>query len=70
MQLIGAPTRETIDLALNVGGTFFLPYQLYYTPEQVRRAYPQIDTFFAAKQRYDPQGLLTSTFYERYGPRA
>src|SRR5262249_6057607 len=26
-------TRETIDLALDVGGTFFLPYQLYYSPE-------------------------------------
>jgi FAD/FMN-containing dehydrogenase len=63
-------TQETIDLALGLGGTFFLPYQLHYTPEQVKRAYPQIDSFFEAKQRYDPTGLLTSTFYERYGPRS
>jgi FAD/FMN-containing dehydrogenase len=62
-------TRETIDLALGVGGTFFLPYQLYYTAEQVQQAYPQIDAFFAAKRQYDPQGLLTNTFYERFGPR-
>jgi hypothetical protein len=64
-----AMTRETIDLALSQQGTFFLPYQLHYTPEQVRRAYPQIDSFFEAKRRYDPQELLTSTFYERYGPQ-
>jgi FAD/FMN-containing dehydrogenase len=62
-------TRETIDLTLGLQGTFFLPYQLYYTPEQVRRAYPQIDAFFEAKRRYDPQEILTSTFYERYGPQ-
>ncbi|HZO29614.1 MAG TPA: FAD-binding oxidoreductase [Chloroflexota bacterium] len=62
-------TRETIDLALSLNGTFFLPYQLHYTPEQLRRAYPQIDAFFAAKRRYDPQSLLTNTFYECFGPR-
>lgn len=60
-------TRLITDLAISHNGTFFLPYQLYYTPEQLRQAYPQIDTFFAAKQRYDPSGVLTSTFYERYG---
>jgi FAD/FMN-containing dehydrogenase len=62
-------TRETVDLAISLNGTFFLPYQPYYTPEQLRRAYPQIDAFFAAKRRFDPQTLLTNTFYERYAPR-
>ena len=61
-------THETVDLARNAGGTFFLPYQLYYTAEQVRRVYPQIDAFFAAKRQYDPQGLLTNTFYRRFAP--
>lgn len=60
-------TGEMIDLALGVDGTFFLPYQLYFTPQQLRRAYPNIDEFFAAKERYDPEHLLTNTFYERYG---
>jgi FAD/FMN-containing dehydrogenase len=59
-------TRQIIDLAVGVHGTFFLPYQLYYTPEQLRAAYPEIDEFFAAKRRYDPDMLLTNTFYERY----
>jgi len=63
---MGKQTREVIDLTLKHRGTFFLPYQLHYTPEQLRASYPQIDAFFAAKQRYDPTGLLTNTFYERY----
>ena len=62
-------TSELIDLSSSLGGRFFLPYQLHYTPEQLRTAYPQIDEFFAAKLRYDPDGLFSSTWYERYGPR-
>ena len=63
-------TSELIDLTARHGGRFFLPYQLHYTPEQLHQAYPQIDAFFAAKRRYDPQGLLTNTFYERFAPLA
>jgi FAD/FMN-containing dehydrogenase len=63
-----ALTGELIDAAAGVGGTFFLPYQLSYTPEQLRRAYPQIREFFAAKKAYDPSGLLSSTFYAKYAP--
>lgn len=59
-------TRQIIDLALSLEGTFFLPYQLHYTPDQLQQAYPMIGEFFAAKQRYDPQRLFTNTFYERY----
>ena len=59
-------TRELIDLTIVHGGAFFLPYQLHYTRTQLEAAYPQIDAFFAAKERYDPAHLLTNTFYERY----
>ena len=60
-------TRDLIDLTINVGGRFFLPYQLHYTADQLARAYPEIGLFFAAKKRYDPDLLLTNTFYEKYG---
>lgn len=60
-------TVELIDLALANGGTFYLPYQLHYSPEQLRAAYPEIDDFFALKARYDPIGLFTNSFYEKYG---
>jgi hypothetical protein len=59
-------TGELIDLATRLGGRFFLPYQLHYTPQQLEASYPQIRQFFAAKQKYDPQGLLTNTWYEKY----
>jgi FAD/FMN-containing dehydrogenase len=68
-QRMGEMTRQVVDLAISLKGTFFLPYQLHYTPEQLERAYPQIGAFFAAKRRYDPQVVLTNTFYERYAPR-
>src|SRR2546426_3509565 len=62
-------TGELIDPAVGLGGTFFLPYQLHYSAEQLGRAYPGIKEFVAAKRQYDPGGLLTNTFYETYAPR-
>lgn len=59
-------TRDLIDLTLDLNGRFFLPYQLHYTPEQLQRSYPEIKGFFEAKGKYDPDGLLTNTFYEKY----
>lgn len=64
---MGIVTRELIDLTADVNGRFFLPYQLHYTPEQLQRSYPMIGEFFAAKKSYDPDGLFTNTFYEKYG---
>ncbi len=59
-------TRDLIDLSLSLDGTFYLPYQLFYSEQQLRRAYPGIDAVFAAKKTYDPIGLFTNTFYEKY----
>lgn len=63
---MGVVTRELIDLTAQVNGRFFLPYQLHYTAEQLQRSYPEIGEFFAAKKVYDPEGLFTNTFYEKY----
>ena len=60
-------TEQLIDLTVAHKGRFFLPYQLYYSREQLKRSYPQIDAFFAAKRKYDPDGLFTNTFYQKYG---
>ncbi len=38
-------TSDLIDLTAGEGGRFFLPYQLYYTPAQLVRAYPEIRDF-------------------------
>jgi FAD/FMN-containing dehydrogenase len=59
-------TTDLVDLATSLGGTFYLPYQLYYSTDQLRKAYPEINVFFAAKKTYDPIGLFTNKFYEKY----
>jgi FAD/FMN-containing dehydrogenase len=59
-------TEQLIDLTTAHKGRFFLPYQLYYSRDQLQRAYPQIDAFFAAKRKYDPAELFTNTFYQKY----
>ena len=61
-------TRGVIDLTIRRGGRFFLPYQLHYTAEQLRQAYPEVETFFRAKDVYDPDRLFTNTFYNKYAP--
>ena len=61
-------TGRLIDLTSDLGGRFFLPYQLHYTAAQLRRAYPEIDAFFRAKDQYDPGHVLTNTFYNKYAP--
>jgi FAD/FMN-containing dehydrogenase len=64
---MAALTSALIDVTIAHGGRFFLPYQLHYTAEQLRASYPMIGEFFAAKRRYDPDGIISNTFYEKYG---
>lgn len=47
-------TRRLIDAALAAGGSFYLPYRLHARPDQIRRAYPEMEAFLAAKRRWDP----------------
>jgi FAD/FMN-containing dehydrogenase len=62
-----ALTRELIDAALGLKGTYYLPYRLHATPAQFRKAYPQAPRFFERKRHYDPDGLFQNRFFERYG---
>ena len=61
-------TRSLIDHTIAQGGRFFLPYQLHYTPAQLQASYPEIAAFFAAKQRWDADGLFRNGWYDRYAP--
>jgi FAD/FMN-containing dehydrogenase len=61
-------TGDLIDLSARFGGRFFLPYQLHYTPAQLERSYPEIRAFFAAKDRWDPDGRFSNSWYARYAP--
>lgn len=63
----GSVTRRLVDAALEYGGTYYLTYQLYPTPDQLHRAYPKAAYAFERKRHYDPDELFSSQFYERYG---
>ncbi|GAA3408671.1 FAD-binding oxidoreductase [Paenibacillus hodogayensis] len=58
--------QRIVDAALALDGTYYLPYAPYATKEQFQRAYPQQETFWALKDKYDPQGLFMNQFYEQY----
>lgn len=66
-QILQKTTTDLIDLALGLNGTYYLPYQLFYSKEQLRKAYPRVDEFFDAKRQFDPGEIFSNKFYERYG---
>ncbi|MBI4375404.1 MAG: FAD-binding oxidoreductase [Elusimicrobia bacterium] len=66
--LVGLWTRELIDAALAVGGSYYLPYQIHATEEQFHRAYPRAKEFFALKRRLDPRYKFRNKLWDRYFP--
>ncbi len=66
-KILQKTTTDLIDAATSLGGAYYLPYQLYYSPEQLRKAYPEVDAFFATKKKYDPLALFSNKWYEKYG---
>jgi hypothetical protein len=60
--------RNLVEVASSVGGTFFLPCQLRYTPTPLERFSPMIRRVFAAKRPVDADGVFSSTWYERHAP--
>jgi FAD/FMN-containing dehydrogenase len=62
-----AVTRQLVDAALQVGGTYYLTYQLYPTAKQLNRAYPRAGEAFERKRFYDPDETFSNQFYDLYG---
>jgi FAD/FMN-containing dehydrogenase len=61
-----AMTVKLIDRTLALGGSYYLPYRLHATREQLRAAYPRLDEFIAAKRRYDPQLRFRNALWDSY----
>ena len=59
-------TRELIDAVLDVGGTYYLPYQPHATPEQFHRAYPKATQLFDLKKQLDPSFRFTNVLWDKY----
>ena len=58
--------RCLIDLAADRGGSYFLTYNRFATPQQLTRCYPQFREFLALKDRYDPGGVFSSNWHRAY----
>jgi FAD/FMN-containing dehydrogenase len=65
-RILQRTTTDLIDVAQKTGGTYYLPYQLFYSAAQLRQSYPEIDDFFLMKRTYDPEELFSNKFYEKY----
>jgi FAD/FMN-containing dehydrogenase len=65
-QEVGVWTRELIDVALSLGGSYYLPYQLHATKEQFLRAYPRAPEFFELKRRFDPTNKFRNELWDKY----
>ncbi len=59
-------TRELIEAVLEVGGTYYLPYQPHATIEQFHRAYPRAPELFALKRELDPHYRLRNSLWDKY----
>ena len=62
-------TRELIDAALSLSGSYYLPYQVHATREQFHRAYPRAAELFALKQQLDPEFRLRNVIWDTYYPQ-
>ncbi len=59
-------TQKLVDAAHQCDGTYYLVYQRYPSPAQLRMIYPQIDQFLERKRHYDQNELFMNRFYEHY----
>lgn len=59
-------TRSLINKALELQGTYYLPYQLFATRHQFESAYPGFGALRALKQQYDQQQRFSNSFLQKY----
>jgi len=65
-QKVALWTRELIDLAASLDGTYYLPYQIHATKEQFQTCYPNADSFFALKRKVDPHHKFRNKLWDTY----
>ncbi|WP_326984592.1 FAD-binding oxidoreductase [Chryseobacterium sp. MYb264] len=59
-------TNKLVDITIINEGTFYLPYRLHIDKAKMRKAYPQANSFFELKRKYDPQEIFENKFYLHY----
>ncbi|GAA4010844.1 FAD-binding oxidoreductase [Allokutzneria multivorans] len=59
-------TESLIEAAIAVGGSFYLPYRLHATLDQLVKAYPMWESFVETKFRHDPHGVFRNGLLDTY----
>ncbi|NKB35992.1 MAG: FAD-binding protein [Gammaproteobacteria bacterium] len=65
-QRVALWTRELITAALELNGTYYLPYQAHATHEQFHTAYPGAKKLFSLKDTLDPQFRFRNVIWDTY----
>lgn len=59
-------TQETVDNAIQFGGTYYLPYHRFPSLDQLKQAYPEYSYIKEKRLEYDPLQLFSTQFSEEY----
>ena len=59
-------TRALIDASLSEKGAYYLSYQIQATQSQFSKAYPNAETFFKLKRKYDPNYKFRNKLFDAY----
>lgn len=59
-------TSILIDISLIYSGSFYLPYLLFASIDQFRKAYPNYKTYVNIKNKYDPLNRFTNHLIDKY----
>ncbi|MGF1623072.1 MAG: FAD-dependent oxidoreductase [Rhodomicrobiaceae bacterium] len=59
-------TQALIDAAQQAGGSFYLPYRLHATREQLMQTYPRTGHFVSRKRHYDPGLVFRNIMWDTY----
>lgn len=63
---VGVWTRELIDAAISVKGSYYLPYQVHATKEQFHQAYPNAKKLMELKSKMDPKYKFRNIIWDTY----
>jgi FAD/FMN-containing dehydrogenase len=65
---VKAWSQAMIDAAVSVGGSYYLPYQVYESRAQFAAAYPHSADYFALKQKLDPNFRFRNQLWAKLYP--
>jgi len=66
LQRVAAALRGLIDLAIGLGGSYYLTYHRYARRDQLLACYPQFPVFLARKLGHDPEERFQSDWYRHH----